>query len=184
MAETTPKRKKLSKKIRFEVFKRDNFTCQYCGRKAPDVVLEVDHITPVAKGGQNNIMNLIKSCMECNRGKGKNVLSGNQTLEKERKQLEMLQERREQMKMMMQWQNELLAFEDEQVNFIESILMDEGHALNERGRANLKDNINRMGFDVMVKAAKIAKIKYRDLEERCKKVGGIAYNKVFVTKEW
>ena len=184
MAETTPKRKKLSKKIRFEVFKRDNFTCQYCGRKAPDVVLEVDHITPVAKGGQNNIMNLITSCMECNRGKGKNVLSGNQTLEKERKQLEMLQERREQMKMMMQWQNELAAFEDEQVDFIESILMDEGYVLYERGRADMKDAIDRFGFDVIVKAAKIAKVKYRDVNERVKKVGGIAYNKVFVNKEW
>ena len=116
--------------------------------------------------------------------RSKNVLSENQTLEKERKQLEMLQERREQMKMMMQWQNELAAFEDEQVNFIESILMDEGYVFNERGRANMKDNINRMGFDAMVKAAKIAKIKYKDIEERCKKVGGIAYNKVFVTKEW
>ena len=184
MAETTPKRRKPSKKIRFEVFKRDNFTCQYCGRKSPDVVLEVDHITPVAKGGKNNIMNLITSCVECNRGKGKNILSENQTLEKERKQLEMLQERREQMNMMMQWQNELLSFEDEQVNFVESILMDEGYSLNERGRANMKDAIDRFGFDVMVKAAKIAKIKYVDIEERCKKVGGIAYNKVFVTKEW
>ena len=45
------KRKALSQKIRFEVFKRDSFTCQYCGRKAPDVVLQVDHIVPVAKGG-------------------------------------------------------------------------------------------------------------------------------------
>jgi CRISPR/Cas system Type II protein with McrA/HNH and RuvC-like nuclease domain len=179
-----PKRRKLSKKIRFEVFKRDNFTCQYCGRKAPDVVLEVDHVNPVAKGGTNNIMNLITSCVECNKGKGKDVLSENQTLEKERKQLEMLQDRREQMKMMMQWQNELLAFEDEQVNFIESILQDEEHVLNERGRAKMKDAIDRFGFDVMVKAAKIAKVKYIDLNERCQKVGGIAYNKVFVTKEW
>ena len=30
-------RKQVSKKIRFEFFKRDNFTCQYCGRKAPQV---------------------------------------------------------------------------------------------------------------------------------------------------
>ena len=37
-------RKTLSKKIRFEVFKRDKFTCQYCGRMSPDVILEVDHI--------------------------------------------------------------------------------------------------------------------------------------------
>ena len=41
------KRKSLSKKIRFEVFKRDKFTCQYCGKTAPNVVLEVDHIEPV-----------------------------------------------------------------------------------------------------------------------------------------
>ena len=78
----------------------------------------------------------------------------------------------------------LLAFEDEQVNFIESILQDEEHVLNERGRAKMKDAIDRFGFDVMVKAAKIAKVKYKDMNERCQKVGGIAYNKVFVTKEW
>lgn len=69
--EEKPKRKAISKKLRFEVFKRDSFTCQYCGRKAPDVVLEVDHIKPVAQGGTNTILNLITSCRECNRGKGK-----------------------------------------------------------------------------------------------------------------
>ena len=39
----SPKRKSISKKARFEVFKRDSFTCQYCGRTAPDVVLHLDH---------------------------------------------------------------------------------------------------------------------------------------------
>ena len=63
------KRKNLSKSVRFEVFKRDSFTCQYCGKSAPDVVLEVDHIIPVSKGGDNDISNLITSCFECNRGK-------------------------------------------------------------------------------------------------------------------
>lgn len=43
-------RKALSKKLRFEVFKRDSFTCQYCGDKAPDIILECDHIIPVAVG--------------------------------------------------------------------------------------------------------------------------------------
>jgi 5-methylcytosine-specific restriction endonuclease McrA len=43
------KRKSISKKIRFEVFKRDSFTCQYCGSKSPDVTLVIDHIMPVAK---------------------------------------------------------------------------------------------------------------------------------------
>lgn len=40
----------LSKTIRFEVLKRDSFACQYCGKKAPDVLLQVDHIHPVAEG--------------------------------------------------------------------------------------------------------------------------------------
>ncbi len=64
------KRKAIPKSVRFEVFKRDNFTCQYCGRKAPDVVLEVDHINPVANGGENDILNLVTSCRDCNSGKG------------------------------------------------------------------------------------------------------------------
>lgn len=41
----------ISKKLRFEVFKRDCFTCQYCGEKAPNVKLEVDHIKPVSNYG-------------------------------------------------------------------------------------------------------------------------------------
>ncbi len=54
---------------RFEVFKRDNFTCRYCGRTSPAVVLEVDHIVPVCEGGSDDLMNLAASCWECNRGK-------------------------------------------------------------------------------------------------------------------
>lgn len=60
-----PKRRPVSKKLRFEVFKRDNFKCQYCGASAPDVILEVDHINPVAKGGKNDILNLVTSCRDC-----------------------------------------------------------------------------------------------------------------------
>ena len=68
-------RKPLSKRKRFEVFKRDNFQCQYCGRKVPDITLEVDHIIPVSKKGTNEIANLITSCFNCNRGKSNKKLS-------------------------------------------------------------------------------------------------------------
>ena len=87
-------RKPLSKKTRFEVFKRDSFTCQYCGRKAPDVILHVDHIKAVVKGGDNDIFNLITSCADCNLGKD-TALDENLALEKQTcKQLEDLQERK------------------------------------------------------------------------------------------
>jgi len=59
----------LSVRTRFEVFKRDEFTCQYCGRKSPEVVLEADHIVPIAAGGPDDVINLTTSCWECNRGK-------------------------------------------------------------------------------------------------------------------
>ena len=62
-------RKPLSKRLRFEVFKRDLFACQYCGQKPPAVVLEVDHIVPVVEGGSSDEHNLITACFDCNRGK-------------------------------------------------------------------------------------------------------------------
>lgn len=64
----------VSKRIRFEIFKRDGFTCQYCGRKPPEVVLEVDHIHPRAEGGDDDEANLVTSCVDCNRGKGAKTL--------------------------------------------------------------------------------------------------------------
>lgn len=64
----------LSLKLRFEVFKRDNFTCRYCGRKTPEAILEADHVIPVCEGGDNDLSNLVTSCFECNRGKGKILL--------------------------------------------------------------------------------------------------------------
>lgn len=72
---TAPRRKGLSPRLRFEVFKRDAFTCQYCGRKAPDVILNCDHLLPVAGGGGNDAINLITSCDQCNDGKGAALLS-------------------------------------------------------------------------------------------------------------
>lgn len=68
-------RKALSKKRRFEIFKRDLFVCQYCGQKPPAVVLEVDHIVAVAEGGSDEDHNLITACFDCNRGKGANPLA-------------------------------------------------------------------------------------------------------------
>lgn len=59
----------ITKKLRFEIFKRDSFTCSYCGSKPPAVTLEVDHINPKSKGGKNDINNLTTSCFDCNRGK-------------------------------------------------------------------------------------------------------------------
>jgi len=78
----------VSKKQRFEVFKRDSFSCQYCGKKPPDVVLECDHIHPVSDGGSDDYGNLITACFDCNRGKSANVLGDSDCESVQRIQLE------------------------------------------------------------------------------------------------
>lgn len=64
------RRRPVPRSVRFKVFLRDGFTCQYCGAKPPEVRLEVDHRIPVSKGGPDDFDNLLTACEECNRGKG------------------------------------------------------------------------------------------------------------------
>lgn len=63
------KRKGVGPRARFEVFKRDGFACQYCGRTPPAAILEIDHILAVSRGGSDDEANLLTSCFDCNRGK-------------------------------------------------------------------------------------------------------------------
>lgn len=69
------KREAISKRTRFEVFKRDGFKCQYCGHAAPSVALAVDHVQAVSTGGKNNRDNLITACVDCNSGKSNKPLA-------------------------------------------------------------------------------------------------------------
>ncbi len=59
----------VSKRLRYEVFRRDHHTCRYCGASAPAVPLRIDHVTPVALGGTDHPGNLVTSCEPCNSGK-------------------------------------------------------------------------------------------------------------------
>ena len=58
-----------SARLRFLVLERDGFACHYCGRKAPDVELHVDHVVSIARGGTNDPDNLVTACRDCNLGK-------------------------------------------------------------------------------------------------------------------
>lgn len=72
---TKSPREPIPARTRFEVFKRDGFRCQFCGRAQADgVKLHVDHIVPVSEGGTNEIENLQTLCEECNLGKGSESL--------------------------------------------------------------------------------------------------------------
>lgn len=72
MADHLPlrKRRPISLSLRFSAYERDKYTCQYCGRRPPEIVLQLDHVYPVKLGGQNKIDNLLTACRDCNIGKG------------------------------------------------------------------------------------------------------------------
>jgi hypothetical protein len=89
-------RKGITKKLRFEIFKRDGFVCAYCGQSPPQTTLEIDHIEPVSKGGKCEINNYITSCFECNRGKSNIELDKIPT--KLSENLEVLKEKEDQLK--------------------------------------------------------------------------------------
>lgn len=59
----------VSKRLRYEILRRDNHTCRYCGGHAPDVSLTVDHVVPTALGGSDQPDNLVTACRDCNAGK-------------------------------------------------------------------------------------------------------------------
>lgn len=68
-------RRTIPKAVRLHVFKRDNFTCQYCGFKGTAETLVIDHIIPISLGGANEIDNMATACHNCNTRKGARDLS-------------------------------------------------------------------------------------------------------------
>jgi hypothetical protein len=155
------KRKTLSKKMRFEVFKRDKFICQYCGRLAPDVILEIDHINPIANGGDNSILNLITACRDCNRGKGKRLLTESEELKKQQTQLQELSERKEQLEMMIEWRKELNDLHNQEVQAIADLFTDNvGYPVTEHGKENIKKWIKKYTFNEVWDSTEISIERY------------------------
>lgn len=147
------KRKALSKKLRFEVFKRDSFKCQYCGRGAPEVVLHVDHIKPVKEGGDNSLFNLVTACQDCNSGKGARLLSKQTELKKQKEELDALNERREQIEMLMQWREGLKAVHDIEINAVNNAFQKAtGYSFNEYGLTQISRLIKRYSLVELLEA--------------------------------
>lgn len=147
------KRKEITKKVRFEVFKRDSFKCQYCGSSAPDVILHVDHIKPVVEGGTNNITNLITSCSDCNLGKGPRLLDDDSVIKKQKEQLDELNQKRQQLEMMMEWREGIKSIEEEKIKILKnkwSELSDNSFILNELGEKDLKKMLKKFDLNLIL----------------------------------
>lgn len=63
-------RGRVTNKIRFSIYARDNYRCRICGRGQRQTELEIDHIKPIAKGGKTTYDNLQTLCQACNKRKG------------------------------------------------------------------------------------------------------------------
>jgi len=176
-------RKAVSKTIRFEVFKRDCFKCQYCGATAPDVLLVIDHIKPVAGGGSNEIANLITACGPCNAGKRDRPLDDRAAVQKQRAQLEELQERREQLELMMQWLEGLRNVRDETIERVCGYWhqLAPGWALNDNGRRKVRKWLRSYRLEEIIRAMDTAADQYLQLTEEgtvTNESWGIAFSKI------
>lgn len=69
-------REAIAPRLRFAVLLRDGFACCYCGRRPPEITLEIDHIVPVAAGGATTHDNLQAACRDCNSGKAARLIPG------------------------------------------------------------------------------------------------------------
>lgn len=68
----------MTTKLRLKIKERDNYTCCQCGNSLaaePNLLLEVDHIIPIAKGGLTQEDNLQTLCWKCNRSKGSKIIN-------------------------------------------------------------------------------------------------------------
>jgi hypothetical protein len=181
-----PGRKTITQKTRFEVFKRDGFKCQYCGKCAPEVILNVDHIHPVSKGGEDDMMNYITSCFDCNSGKSDRLLSDDSVVAKQRAQLAELSERREQLEMMLQWRDGLKQIDEDSLERIEAAYESAaiGWHLNDSGLNTARKLLKTFGLIAVLDAIELAGRQYIKIGEDGKaiaesvhsawsKVGGI-----------
>lgn len=155
------KRRALGNAVRFSVFERDGFTCQYCGGQPPAVVLQVDHVVPVSKGGGDGLDNLVASCADCNIGKFVRVLdepaptdyqSKTYEVEKRAMQLAAYRQQLESLRYEMQESIDLVAkalFGEEAVTFPDS-----------RDRVSVARFIEMIGLGKVVAAADTSHLRF------------------------
>jgi len=151
----------VSKKLRFEVFKRDNFTCQYCGRQTPNVILEIDHIVPTSQAGDDDIQNLITSCFECNRGKAGTPLTVIKTRADLADDLVKLAEKELQLREYKKLQNQIRRREDRDITQIEESFQSwcKRRVLTQYGQESFRRFLKIFPVDKVIEAINASAIK-------------------------
>jgi len=171
----------LNKKTRFEIFKRDGFKCQYCGRTPPAVMLELDHIIPIAQGGTNDFPNLLTSCFDCNRGKGNTPLGFTKVRGDLAKETKKLAEREKQLKDYQKLKSQIHRRENRQLNTIDEMISgayNDKICLSEHGRDSFRRFLQIFTVDKILEALDVAINRKRlgNGEDAIKYTYGILHN--------
>lgn len=160
----------IGTKTRFEIFKRDLFTCQYCGRSAPEVELHIDHIFPQAKGGTDEVSNLITACSECNYAKNDILLSDKSytidTVELQSNALKDIKKRKLRFKLFTLYKKELEELEELEINEILSFVYKNKKTAYVREFYGVRNLIKKYGFNVVYSAMEQCSTKIFTFEDR------------------
>lgn len=173
------KRRSLKKGIRFDVFHRDGFACQYCGATPPSVVLQVDHLVPVAKGGSDEIDNLITACQGCNAGKSAKDLAMAPISLGEKQAI--AEERELQIKEYKKLQAKILRRQEKDVEAIEAAFQEHhsGRCFTDSMRQSIRRNfLTRLDVHELCDDMRRACWKCRDAESAVKYFCGICWGKI------
>ena len=120
---------------------------------APDIILEIDHIKPVSSGGTNDILNLVTSCRDCNRGKGKREISDDSAIKKQQAALKDLADKNEQLEMMVRWKDELLELDQKSIDALCDYLNNTfGITVNESGKQKMRTWVKQYTVKELISA--------------------------------
>jgi hypothetical protein len=168
----------VSKKTRFDVFKRDGFICVYCGKSPPEVILEIDHVIPKARAGSNQIDNLVTSCFDCNRGKRDIPLD--QIPPSVAVKCDEIREREEQYREYQKLLRSVRNREHREVAKVEDIWTSEypDYCLTQGFRRSVKSFIEQLGLAETIDSMEIAVNKTRSRGDSLKYFCGVCWRKI------
>jgi len=162
------KRKSISKRLRFKIFNRDEFTCMYCWRtpEKHNITLEVDHKISVKHWWWNEEENLTTSCFDCNRWKRcDSVIKWD--LEETKNELEEIKERLEQIKYISKLKDKIRKktkeLDDNKFNFINNTMWWYTDEFIHKVKTRIKNQSNKHNYplELLQECLEITEDKFR-----------------------
>ena len=152
----------ISKKLRFTVLQRDKFRCVYCGAEPEEKELQVDHVKPVSKGGNNELFNLVTSCRSCNIGKFTRELDDHTEISLRKDLIDEMMDDHIDTIRYIQAKIELENIKEKEAQMIADYMLChfDGYSLTDKGFSNLLNAIDKFGRSSVLEVFDTQRIKY------------------------